>query len=233
MNSTKRDKSYWEHVSIAHRKIGKSSGSGSRSGSRSDSGFGSSARVRGRSPRATRDRGRRRSNGRSSLSSVINPDTPSTPFPYIDAFPDFVYEFIQDWKNVIVMGRPLSYLLNRIWIALLERYASDSFRNNNISYRSVNGSRPSGYSQTQTQTVIVKHGPRPRLIPSGYKIYGPRPDPPGSRVRPASLYRTIGCAGMRCLNLNCLTTLSGMYASTQSKYAMKLCHMETQTSRIS
>ncbi|KAI5677821.1 hypothetical protein M9H77_08771 [Catharanthus roseus] len=32
-NSTKRDKSHWEYVSIAHRKIGKSSGSGSESGS--------------------------------------------------------------------------------------------------------------------------------------------------------------------------------------------------------
>ncbi|KAI5671693.1 hypothetical protein M9H77_12057 [Catharanthus roseus] len=43
MNSTKRDKSYWEHVSIAHRKIQKSSGSGSGlgSGSRSWSGLGS------------------------------------------------------------------------------------------------------------------------------------------------------------------------------------------------
>ncbi|KAI5677187.1 hypothetical protein M9H77_08137 [Catharanthus roseus] len=40
MNSTKRDKSYWEHVSIAHRKIGKSSGFGTGSGSGSDSGSG-------------------------------------------------------------------------------------------------------------------------------------------------------------------------------------------------
>lgn len=55
--------------------------------------------------------------------------------------------------------------------------------------RGVNGFRPSWYSQTQTYTLIVKHGPRPRsseykiygprLRPrsSGYKIYGPRPDP--------------------------------------------------------
>ncbi|KAI5661385.1 hypothetical protein M9H77_20708 [Catharanthus roseus] len=32
-NSTKKDKSHWEYVSIAHRKIGKSSGSGFGSGS--------------------------------------------------------------------------------------------------------------------------------------------------------------------------------------------------------
>ncbi|KAI5657274.1 hypothetical protein M9H77_26067 [Catharanthus roseus] len=39
-NSTKRDKSNWEHVSIAYRKIQKSSGSGSCSGSGSSSGSG-------------------------------------------------------------------------------------------------------------------------------------------------------------------------------------------------
>ncbi|KAI5676676.1 hypothetical protein M9H77_07626 [Catharanthus roseus] len=38
-NSTKRDKSHWEYVSIIHRKIGKSSGSGSGSGSGSSSGL--------------------------------------------------------------------------------------------------------------------------------------------------------------------------------------------------
>ncbi|KAI5663408.1 hypothetical protein M9H77_22731 [Catharanthus roseus] len=36
MNSTKRDKSYWEQLSISHRKIQKSSGSGSSSGLGSD-----------------------------------------------------------------------------------------------------------------------------------------------------------------------------------------------------
>ncbi|KAI5675979.1 hypothetical protein M9H77_06929 [Catharanthus roseus] len=45
-NSTKRDKSYWEHVSIAYRKIGKSNGSGFGSGS--GSGFGSGPSIRGR-----------------------------------------------------------------------------------------------------------------------------------------------------------------------------------------
>ncbi|KAI5649724.1 hypothetical protein M9H77_35729 [Catharanthus roseus] len=59
-NSTKRDKSYWEHVSIEHGKIGKSSGSGSGSGSGSSSGSGPSLRGRGRPPRSgrVRDRGR-------------------------------------------------------------------------------------------------------------------------------------------------------------------------------
>ncbi|KAI5664738.1 hypothetical protein M9H77_24061 [Catharanthus roseus] len=53
-NSTKRDKSHWEHVSIAHRKIQKSSGSGSGTGfgSWSGSGSGSGSCGRGRPPRA-------------------------------------------------------------------------------------------------------------------------------------------------------------------------------------
>ncbi|KAI5674109.1 hypothetical protein M9H77_14473 [Catharanthus roseus] len=56
-NSTKKDRSYWEHVSIAHRKINDSiSGSGSR--------FGSGSRGRGRPPRAPRGRGRGHSNRR-------------------------------------------------------------------------------------------------------------------------------------------------------------------------
>ncbi|KAI5661508.1 hypothetical protein M9H77_20831 [Catharanthus roseus] len=50
-NSTKRDKSHWEHVSIAHRKIQKSSGSvsgsGTGSGSLSDTGSRSGSRRRG------------------------------------------------------------------------------------------------------------------------------------------------------------------------------------------
>ncbi|KAI5659570.1 hypothetical protein M9H77_28363 [Catharanthus roseus] len=41
--------------------------------------------------------------------------------------------------------------------------------------RGVNESRPFGYSQTHT--LIVKHGPKPRPRSSGYKTYGPRPDP--------------------------------------------------------
>ncbi|KAI5666323.1 hypothetical protein M9H77_16176 [Catharanthus roseus] len=53
-NSTKKDKSYWEYVSIAHRKIGKSSGLGSRSGSGSGSGSNPSPRGRGRPPRSGR-----------------------------------------------------------------------------------------------------------------------------------------------------------------------------------
>ncbi|KAI5662450.1 hypothetical protein M9H77_21773 [Catharanthus roseus] len=79
----------------------RNSGSGSGLGSGSGSRFGSSARGRGRPPHASRGRERRRSSRRSSLSFVVNPDTPSTPFPYIDAFPSFVYEFIQNWKNVV------------------------------------------------------------------------------------------------------------------------------------
>ncbi|KAI5666760.1 hypothetical protein M9H77_16613 [Catharanthus roseus] len=50
-----------------------------------------------------------------------------------------------------------------------------------VGGRGVNRSRSSGYSQTHTQTLRVKHEPRPRLRLSGYKIYGPRPDPLGFR----------------------------------------------------
>ncbi|KAI5677141.1 hypothetical protein M9H77_08091 [Catharanthus roseus] len=75
-NSTKRDKSHWEHVSIAHRKIRKSSGSGSSSGtgsgSWSDSGSRSGSHGRRGPPRAPRGSGRGRDRGRSSLSSVIH-----------------------------------------------------------------------------------------------------------------------------------------------------------------
>ncbi|KAI5677080.1 hypothetical protein M9H77_08030 [Catharanthus roseus] len=84
-NSTKRDK-----------KIGKSSGSGS--------GSNPSPRGRGRPPRTDRGRGRGRSNGRSSLSSVVNLDSLSVPFPFNNAFPWFMYEFIQNWKNVVGDG---------------------------------------------------------------------------------------------------------------------------------
>ncbi|KAI5649630.1 hypothetical protein M9H77_35635 [Catharanthus roseus] len=91
-NSTKRDK-----------KIGKSSGSGSGSESGSGSGSVSNSRGRGRPPQVPRGRGRGRSSGRSSLSFVVNPCTPMT-FPYIDAFPGFIYEFIHSWKNMVSDG---------------------------------------------------------------------------------------------------------------------------------
>ncbi|KAI5667406.1 hypothetical protein M9H77_17259 [Catharanthus roseus] len=103
-NSTKKDKSHWEYVSIAHRKIGKSIGSGSRSGSGSGSGSNPSSRGRGRPPRSGRGRGRGRSSGRSSLSSVVNLDSPSVSFPFNNAFRRFMYGFIQNWKNVVGDG---------------------------------------------------------------------------------------------------------------------------------
>ncbi|KAI5667054.1 hypothetical protein M9H77_16907 [Catharanthus roseus] len=59
-NSTKRDKSHWEHVSIAHQKIQSSSESGSGSGFGSGSSLGSGSRGKGRPPRAPRERGRGR-----------------------------------------------------------------------------------------------------------------------------------------------------------------------------
>ncbi|KAI5671442.1 hypothetical protein M9H77_11806 [Catharanthus roseus] len=103
-NSTKRDKSHWEYVSIAHKKIGKSSGSGSGSGNGSSSGSNPSPRGRGRPPRSGRIRGRGRSTGRSNLSSVVSPDSPPVPFSFKNAFPEFMYQFIQNWKNIVGDG---------------------------------------------------------------------------------------------------------------------------------
>ncbi|KAI5675619.1 hypothetical protein M9H77_06569 [Catharanthus roseus] len=103
-NSTKRDKSHWEYVSIAHRKIGKSSDSSSGSGSGSGSGSDSNPRGRGRPLCSSRSRGRVRSSGRSSLSTVVSPDSPLVPFPFKNAFPMFMCQFIQNWKNVVGDG---------------------------------------------------------------------------------------------------------------------------------
>ncbi|KAI5668722.1 hypothetical protein M9H77_18575 [Catharanthus roseus] len=69
-NSTKKDKSHWEYVSINYRKIGKSSGSGSGSGSDSGSRSNPSPHGRGRPPRSSRSKDRGRSSDRSSLSTV-------------------------------------------------------------------------------------------------------------------------------------------------------------------
>ncbi|KAI5676116.1 hypothetical protein M9H77_07066 [Catharanthus roseus] len=103
-NSTKRDKSHWEYVSVAHRKIEKSSGSGSESGSGSGSGSNPSPHGKGRPPRSGRSRGRGCSSGRSSLSTAVSPDSPPVPFPFKNAFPGFTYQFIQNWKNVVGDG---------------------------------------------------------------------------------------------------------------------------------
>ncbi|KAI5653519.1 hypothetical protein M9H77_30706 [Catharanthus roseus] len=94
-NSIERDKSYREHVSIAHRKTGKSSGSGSRFGR--DFGFGSSSSARGRGS-------------------------------------SYVRVGVGEKDVAVDKGQSPSYLFIQIWIALLECYASDSFRNNSISY---------------------------------------------------------------------------------------------------
>ncbi|KAI5655056.1 hypothetical protein M9H77_32243 [Catharanthus roseus] len=107
-NSTKRDKSHWEYVSIAHRKIGKSSGSGSESNP--------SPRGRGRPSRSGRSRGRGRSNGRSSLLTVVI----------------FMYQFIQNWKNVVGDGncgfRVVSNILfgdENHWVEIRRRMSYD------------------------------------------------------------------------------------------------------------
>ncbi|KAI5658321.1 hypothetical protein M9H77_27114 [Catharanthus roseus] len=95
-NSTKRDKSHWEHVSIAHRNIQKSSGFVSGSGT----GSGSRSRGRGRLPRAPRKRGSGRDRGRSSLSAMRHA-SPCSTFSYTNAFLAFIYPFISNSKNVI------------------------------------------------------------------------------------------------------------------------------------
>ncbi|KAI5649321.1 hypothetical protein M9H77_35326 [Catharanthus roseus] len=68
-----------------------SSGSGSRPGS--DSGSGSHGR--GRPPRAPRGKGTGCRCGQSSLSSVIDP-SPCSTFCYTNAFPTFIYPFIEN-----------------------------------------------------------------------------------------------------------------------------------------
>ncbi|KAI5678601.1 hypothetical protein M9H77_09551 [Catharanthus roseus] len=83
--------------------IQKSSRFGFGSGSGSGSGSCSGSRGRGRLLRAPRNRGRRRSHSRSSLSSVIDP-SPCFTFSYTNAFPTFIYPFIDNWKNVIGDG---------------------------------------------------------------------------------------------------------------------------------
>ncbi|KAI5657623.1 hypothetical protein M9H77_26416 [Catharanthus roseus] len=106
-DSTKRDKSHWEHVSIAHRKIQKSSGfvfsSGIGSGSLPGSGSGSGSHGRGRPPRAPRERGKGLDRGQSNLSTVKHA-SPCSTFPYTNAFPAFIYPSISNWKNVIGDG---------------------------------------------------------------------------------------------------------------------------------
>ncbi|KAI5655111.1 hypothetical protein M9H77_32298 [Catharanthus roseus] len=110
------------------RKIGKSSGSGSGPGSSSGSGSNPSSRGRGTPPRSGRGRSRGHSNDRSSLSSVISPDSPSVPFPFNNAFSGFMYQFIQNWKNVVGDGncgfRVVSNFLfgdENHWVEILRR----------------------------------------------------------------------------------------------------------------
>ncbi|KAI5652868.1 hypothetical protein M9H77_30055 [Catharanthus roseus] len=130
-NSTKRDKSHWEYISIAHRKIGKSSGSGSGSGSSSGFGSNPSPRGRGRPPRSGRSKGRGRSSGRSSLSTVVSPDSLPVPFLFKNAFPGFMYQFIQNWKNVVGDGncgfRVVKFLVRdeNHWVEIRRRMSYD------------------------------------------------------------------------------------------------------------
>ncbi|KAI5658900.1 hypothetical protein M9H77_27693 [Catharanthus roseus] len=138
-NSTKRDKSNLEYVSVAHRRIGKSSGSGSGSGS--GLGFGPSPRGRGRPPRSGRGRGRGRgrNSGRSSLSSVEKLDAPSTPFPFNNAFSGFIYEFILNWKNVVGNGNCRFRVVSKFlfgdenhWVEIRRRMCFDLHHRMNV-----------------------------------------------------------------------------------------------------
>ncbi|KAI5682029.1 hypothetical protein M9H77_03257 [Catharanthus roseus] len=135
------DKFHWKYVSIAHKKIGESSVSGSGSGSDSGSGSGSnpSPHGRGRPPRSDRGRRRGRSSGRSSLSSVVSSDSPPVLFPFNNAFPRFMYQFIQNWKNVVGDGncgfRVVSNFLfgnKNHWVEIHRRMSYDLWYRMNI-----------------------------------------------------------------------------------------------------
>ncbi|KAI5677921.1 hypothetical protein M9H77_08871 [Catharanthus roseus] len=60
-------------------------------------------------PQSRRDNGRRILPKGISLSSVASPDSPPVPFPFNNAFPGFMYQFIQNWKNVVEIRRRMSY----------------------------------------------------------------------------------------------------------------------------
>ncbi|KAI5683014.1 hypothetical protein M9H77_04242 [Catharanthus roseus] len=93
-------------------KIGKSSGSGSSSDSGSSSGSNPIPRGRGRPPRACRNRGRGCSSSRSSLSTVVSPDSPPVPFPFKNHFPGFrvVSNFLfGDQNHWVKIRRRMSY----------------------------------------------------------------------------------------------------------------------------
>ncbi|KAI5683516.1 hypothetical protein M9H77_04744 [Catharanthus roseus] len=163
------DKSYWEHVSIAHRKIQKSSDSSLDSGSRS----GSSFCERGRLPRALRGRDRGRSIRRNSLSSVIAL-SPCSTFPYIDAFPSFVYPFIENWKNVNV-DRNCGYWVVADFVFGDEHQwheLSDTWQNNNIllSYKYEMDAHCPLDTCNGNITVVIESVVGQRLILTGLQI---------------------------------------------------------------
>ncbi|KAI5680910.1 hypothetical protein M9H77_02137 [Catharanthus roseus] len=140
-NSTKRDKSHWEYISIAHRKIGKSSGSGSRSRSSLGSGSGPSPRGRGRLPRSSRGRGRGRgrNSDRSSLSSVVNRMRHQRHSSSTQCIFGFIYEFILNRKNVVGDGncefRVVSNFLfgdENHWVEIRRRMCFDLHHHMNV-----------------------------------------------------------------------------------------------------
>ncbi|KAI5666826.1 hypothetical protein M9H77_16679 [Catharanthus roseus] len=86
---------------------------GSESGSGSGSGSNPSLRGRGRPPRSGRGRCRGRSSGRSSLSSVVSPDSLPVPLSFNNAFLGFMYQFIQTgrmWLEMVIVDlRRMNY----------------------------------------------------------------------------------------------------------------------------
>ncbi|KAI5659122.1 hypothetical protein M9H77_27915 [Catharanthus roseus] len=154
LDSTKRYKSHLEHIQIAHTTMKKSSESGLGLG------FGTSSCGKGRPPHVLGGQSRGRSSGWSSgLSSV----SIWGGIGFLRRFYEILHGCVH-WEG---------FAPRQCWIDLHDHLIV-------TTNRGVNGSRQVRYSLYQTRTLIVKHGPRPR--PFGYKIYRPRPDPPGSRV---------------------------------------------------
>ncbi|KAI5666018.1 hypothetical protein M9H77_15871 [Catharanthus roseus] len=156
-------------------------------GSGNGSGSNPSPRGRGRPPRSGRGRGRGRSSGRSSLLSV-NPDSLSVPFPFNNAFPGFMYKFIQNWKNMVGDGncgfRVVSNFLfgdEDHWVEIRRRMSYDLWHRMNV-YEQLFG------SVERVTELIKKINWEESLAPSEYWI-----DTLGHLYVIANTFNLCGC----------------------------------------